>query len=66
MKDDDQNTTKIELAKLVRKACIEAAREGFKDAAMSGLCAEGAIEAGISSIQKLDLEKIIQQKVTDR
>lgn len=49
------------LARKVRQACIEAAREGFKDASMSGLCAEGAIEAAISAMQKLDVEQIIQQ-----
>jgi hypothetical protein len=59
MKNDDRNATKVALAESVRQACIEAAREGFWDASMSGLCAEGAMEAGISSIQKLDLEKII-------
>ncbi|SHF33224.1 hypothetical protein SAMN05443144_107161 [Fodinibius roseus] len=49
------------LARKVRQACIEAAREGFKEASMSGLCAEGAMEAAISAIQKLDIEQLIQQ-----
>lgn len=48
------------LAERVRKACVEAAREGFMDASMSGLCAEGALEAATSAIQKLDIEKIIK------
>ncbi|WP_372635001.1 acetyltransferase [Fodinibius sp.] len=51
----------IRLARKVRQACIEAAQEGFKDASMSGLCAEGAMESAISAIQKLDIEKLIQQ-----
>jgi hypothetical protein len=62
MRNDDQEYTRIELAELVRKACIEAARDGFKDASMSGLCTEGTMEAAISSMQQLDLEKIIQKK----
>jgi hypothetical protein len=52
----------IELAEKIRKACIKAARDGFTDASMSGLCTEGAMEAAISSIQKLDLERLIQKK----
>ncbi len=62
MKDDDQNTTELELAKSVRKACIEAAREGFKDAAMSGLCVEGAMEAAISAMQNLELKKLVRDE----
>lgn len=50
-----------ELAREVRDACIEAAREGFRDASMSGLCTEGAMEAAISAIENLDVEKIIQK-----
>lgn len=61
MKNGDQQYTRKELAESVRKACIGAAREGFKDASMSGLCTEGAIEAAVSSMQKLDLEMIIQE-----
>ena len=51
-----------DVAERVRNACINAAREGFQDAAISGLCAEGAMEAAISAMQKLDLELIIQEK----
>jgi hypothetical protein len=29
---------------------------------MSGLCTEGAMEAAISAIQKLDIEKIVEQR----
>ena len=50
------------LAVEVRNACIEAAREGFMDASMSGLCTEGTMEAAISAIQKLDIEKIVEQR----
>lgn len=47
-------------AEIIRKACISAAKEGFMDASISGLCVEGAIEAAISAIQNLDLSKVIQ------
>lgn len=60
MTNNDQKRSRIELAEFVRKACIEAAREGFKDASMSGLCTEGAMEAAISAMQNLELEKLIR------
>ncbi|TYP94807.1 hypothetical protein LX73_0096 [Fodinibius salinus] len=62
MTNNDQQYTQIELAESVRESCIEAARDGFKDASMSGLCNEGAMEAAISAIQQLDLQKVIQKK----
>lgn len=51
----------MNIAEKVRGECIEAAREGFQDASMSGLCLEGAIETAIGSIQSLDLEYIIEK-----
>lgn len=51
-----------ELARTVCDACIDAAREGFQDASMRGLCTEGAMEAAVSAIQKLDIETIIQKQ----
>ena len=50
---------KYQLAEQVRNACIEAARKGFKNASMSGLCTEGAMESATSAIQKLDIELIV-------
>jgi hypothetical protein len=47
------------LAEMIRLACIKAAKEGFMDASMSGLCTEGAMEAAISAMESLDLEKLI-------
>lgn len=51
-----------DLAEKIRAACIKAAREGFMDASMSGLCTEGAMEAALSAMQSLDLQKVIAQK----
>lgn len=50
----------MNMAESIRQACIEAARDGFRDASMSGLCADGAMEAAVSAMQSLDLEKLIQ------
>lgn len=49
----------LRLATTIRQACIGAARTGYEDAALSGLCHEGAMEAAISAIQMLDLEVLI-------
>ena len=50
---------KKQIAEQVLQACIQAAREGFKDASMSGLCAEGASEAAIGAMESLDLAEVI-------
>lgn len=57
MNENKQN----QLAEKVREACINAARDGFRDASMSGLCNEGAMEAAISAIQNLKLDKLIEK-----
>ncbi len=46
------------LAEAVRQACIDAWREGYESACMSGLCAEGALEVGLSAVQNLDLTNV--------
>ncbi len=46
-----------ELAEKIREICIKAAKEGFIDASISGLCTEGAVEAAISAMQMINLEK---------
>lgn len=60
-KNKESQTRKTEIAKAVREACARAAQKGFQDAAMSGLCAEGAMEAAIGAIQSLDLKKVLKQ-----
>ena len=47
------------LAEAVREACIRAWREGYEEAGMSGLCAEGALEAALSAVQSLDLDAVV-------
>lgn len=61
MNDDTKAKMKQEVAEKVRRACIQAAREGFQDASMSGLCREGAEEAAVSAIQELDLEELLEK-----
>ncbi|UTW13890.1 hypothetical protein [Marinobacterium rhizophilum] len=54
-----QSRDALELAKAVQQAAIVAARQGYENAAISGLCHEGAWEAALSAIQMLDLDALI-------
>lgn len=65
MNDNTDAKMKKEVAQKVREACIRAAREGFQEASVSGLCTEGAAEAAISAIQKLDLDDLISETSTE-
>lgn len=60
----DRNEHFILLGERVRQACLKAAKEGFREASMSGLCSEGAIEAAVGAIQSVDVEKIVRQAET--
>jgi hypothetical protein len=47
------------LAERVRGAVLEEVRRGFADASLSGLCAEGAIEAAIGYARSLPIERLL-------
>jgi hypothetical protein len=55
------DSTEMDIARAIRDACVEAAKEGFRDASIQGLCNEGAVEAAVSAIQMLDVEKIVAE-----
>ncbi len=59
MDNRPQDVTRI--AEAVRKACIQAARQGSEQAAADGLCDEGALEVALDAIQSLDLEKLLRE-----
>jgi hypothetical protein len=48
-----------ELAEAVRAACLKAARDAYENAAISGLCEEGAIEVALGAISSLDLAPVV-------
>jgi formiminotetrahydrofolate cyclodeaminase len=52
-----------QLGEAVRRACVEAALAGYEDAAISGLCHEGAWEAAVSAIRGLDLDAFAEANV---
>ena len=49
------------LAETIQQACIEAALQGYENAAISGLCHEGAWEAAISAIRMVDVDDVIRE-----
>lgn len=51
---------RLQLARAVRDACIRAAKEGYENAAISGLCEDGALEAALSAIHMVDLEAVVR------
>lgn len=50
---------KRRLAEAVRQACLKAARQGYENAGISGLCEEGRWECAVGAIRGLDIEAVI-------
>jgi hypothetical protein len=50
-----------QIGEAVRSACVEAALTGYEEASISGLCGEGAFEAAVSAMRRLDLEAFARQ-----
>ena len=50
-----------EVAEKVRQACVQAAKAGFEQARIDGLCEEGAVETAVSAIQNLNLEELLKR-----
>ena len=47
------------IAEAVREACLNAARQAYENAGISGLCEEGRWECAVGAIQSLDLDSVI-------
>lgn len=50
-----------QLAEAVRAACLKAAQQGYEQAAISGLCDEGALEVALDAIRLLDIHKLLAE-----
>ncbi|HSN16970.1 MAG TPA: acetyltransferase [Gammaproteobacteria bacterium] len=48
------------LAEAVRAACLQAAKDAYEQAAASGLCHEGAVEASLGAVSMLDLKGLVE------
>lgn len=57
---DTSASEAIRLAEQVRAACIDAAKRAFDDAAISGLCHDGAVECAIGAIGAIDLDRLVE------
>ena len=51
----------LQLSEGIRKACLDAAIDGYERASISGLCHEGAWEAAVSAIRMVVLESIVER-----
>ncbi len=47
------------VAEAVRQACLKAARDGYENAGISGLCEEGRWECALGAIRALDIDTVI-------
>lgn len=56
----------LPLATAVRDACVQAALAAYEDAAMSGLCHEGAWECAVATIRSLDVERLLAELQKER
>jgi hypothetical protein len=56
----NEQDLKRRMAEIVREACLNAARQAYENAGISGLCEEGRWECAIDAIRSLDLETIIR------
>ena len=50
-----------DLAKRIRKTCIEAALQAYEDAGIQGLCAEGRWEAAVSALRTVELVPLLHE-----
>ena len=48
------------IAEKVRTACVQAALQGYEQASLSGLCHEGAWEAAIDAMRRMDLKVLVR------
>lgn len=57
---DEQYQLAEAVARAVRDACFQLAARRYEDAAMSGLCHEGALEVALDAIRSLDVTPIVE------
>ncbi len=49
----------LEIAEAVRRACVDAALEGYERAQVAGLCHEGALECAVDAIRLVDVAGLV-------
>lgn len=53
-------TDPLQLAGVVRNACVKAALDGYERAQIAGLCQEGAWECAVDAMRMVDLRTVLQ------
>jgi len=51
----------LQIARAVKAACVQSAREAYENASTSGLCGEGALEVAIGAIETLDIDSLLKE-----
>jgi len=54
------------VAKTVRDACLQAVITAYEDAAMDGLCHEGAWECAVDAVRTLNVEQLLGAILKER
>jgi hypothetical protein len=57
---------RLGLAEKIRTALVEQALMAFEDAAVQGLCCDGAWEAAVSAMRHVDLRPLVQRAAGPR
>ena len=55
------NAENLALVERVRQMLVQTALEAYEDAALRGLCGEGAWEAAISALRQVDLSEVARR-----
>lgn len=59
MNQSDESGAARRIAEAVHAACLRELLEAYEDAAISGLCGEGALEVAVGRVRNLDLEALL-------
>jgi hypothetical protein len=59
------NEESIHLAERVRSALVQSALVAYEDAAVRGLCCDGAWEAAVSAIRQVDLSPMLALQLAE-
>jgi hypothetical protein len=62
MSEIDQQLA-LRLAAVIREACVQAALTGYENAALDGLCPEGAQECAIEAIRAVPIEALVARSL---
>jgi hypothetical protein len=53
----------LQIAEVVRQACLAAALRAYEDAGLSGLCPEGRWECAVDAIRTMPLRPLLQRLI---